>query len=355
MFNQTKIDAVRATLKQYDAEIAFFYSSYNDQRYSRWLFNLSPVLYHYVYVTPDTYGLIEIDYLSANNVAHFAGDVFLVAEETEFRQTIEQHFKGYSKVALVGLAPYFHFADLNAEFIDLTKEFSLQMAQKTHADVQRLKPIAADFYRILDSIQYADLVEQTEADAAHFVRNKLLQFGENLAFPVSLVSGDRLKTHTAGLPTQRYIAQGDPIAIDCGIVVDGFNTDGTRMFFHPKDKRSDNYQKLSDCHQHLIAEIKAGMSLADIRDGYGRLFDATFADYQFFPDGLGHSIGYGLHEEPIFINGNENYVLQPHHIIALEPEILVDGLRYRIEDMIWIQETKAEMLSQILKPFVGTS
>jgi len=60
---------------------------------------------------------------------------------------------------------------------------------------------------------------------------------------------------------------------------------------------------------------------------------------------LGHSIGFYVHEHPMFYSSEqENIKLEENMIITLEPEIKFSEYRLRIEDMILVKE-KSEILT----------
>ncbi len=341
------LTVVRRLLEQHKLDICLFYSDACDSRWSRWLFGISPILYHYVFVTPDSDGLVEIDYLAHADQATSAGSVILVSGENRFGEELYQHFGHLSRIGLVGLAPYNHVRFFPAHaLIDVNQQLSPYLAMKAAHQVSAIAQAAQLCRDVAHSLSHEFFVGQTERQAARAITRKLLEVGERLSFSVSLGAGDKIRETTVCIPTDYVIAEHDPVVLDCGVVCGGWYTDITRMWFANSDPKRDSYRRLCQAHYRVIDELRAGIRLGEIAQRYTAYLDQTFADYRFFPADLGHSIGFGLHEEPVFVTpDNQEYVLQSNQVITLEPEIAVDGWRYRVEDMVLIKETGAVVLT----------
>ena len=156
-----------------------------------------------------------------------------------------------------------------------------------------------------------------------------------LAFPLSLLSGDRCRRSTVGQATERVIGAGDLICIDAGIVLDGFYADCTRMTRCNAGADRD-YQALVEAHHEVIAALRPGVPFNQIGEYYGRALRTRGlpAETLELAD-LGHGIGLALHESPFFVTSSSaDMTIEEGMVFTLEPEIAFPDKRLRVEDMV---------------------
>ena len=164
-----------------------------------------------------------------------------------------------------------------------------------------------------------------------------------MGFPATLcVSVDDEVVH--GIPTDKYLEEGQIVGIDCGAEKEGYYGDHARTF--SIGKISDKKQKLmditKDCLLKGISEAKPGNYVSDIGHAIQSLAESN--GFSVVRELVGHGIGSNLHEEPQVPNyGNpkQGFRLTEGMCIAIEPMINMgkkevmtdsDGLTIRTKD-----------------------
>jgi len=192
----------------------------------------------------------------------------------------------------------------------------------------------------------------TERELAWWLERFMRENGaEGLAFDIIVAAGENgsLPHHT---PSDRPIAAGEPIVVDLGARVDGYNSDLTRTFsFGPAS--DPDYERVygivEQARDAAVAGIHAGMSgrAADdvarsvIRDaGYG----------SFFEHGLGHGVGLDVHEAPRLSPAADDSPLREAMVVTIEPGIYLPGrFGVRIEDLVVVRDSGVDVLSRAAK------
>ncbi|MBI5456201.1 aminopeptidase P family protein [Candidatus Kaiserbacteria bacterium] len=328
-------------MREKQLDLLLFFSTKNDPRYSQWLFKVEPLLMHYSYLTKNgESGILELDYLAEGLGPHLQNKIRNVSEEDKFDVAIKELVRdtGARKVGIVGLVPQPHVQSLNAQIVDVNENVNSMLVIKSPEEVERIEKGAQSIAYMLDrQVSYEKLVGKTEKEAARMIKQLMFSTSDQESFPVSVVSGPRLKTATAGSPSDRVIQQGETVAIDCGFFINGRHTDITRMYFPPQgNEHSERYKKLVDAHHSVISRLHPDVTVSQVLAEYNKELKGKFPEgYEIEEGDLGHSIGYGLHEPPIFIQPeNRNFLIQKNMVFTLEPEIVVGGWRYRVEDMV---------------------
>lgn len=161
-------------------------------------------------------------------------------------------------------------------------------------------------------------------------------------FPASLcTSVNEEVVHS--IPGKRVLNDGDILSIDCGVILDGLNTDSAVAVIVGEGKPE--VKKFVDtCIRAMwagIHQVKPGNRVGDIgaaiekivnRGGYGIVKELT-----------GHGIGYKLHEEPYIYNYGKvgsGIALKPGMTIAIEPIITMGKPKIFTENDKWTISTK---------------
>ncbi len=144
----------------------------------------------------------------------------------------------------------------------------------------------------------------------------------------------------------RRLGAGEAVMLDLGCVWNGYTSDLTRTFFlgTPPEEFRTIYRIVGEAQAAAIDAIRPGRP--------GREIHAVAHDYiarhgfgQWFPHGLGHSVGLNIHEGPRF-SATETALIEPGNVITVEPGIYLSGrFGVRTEDVILVTEDGCEVLS----------
>lgn len=175
---------------------------------------------------------------------------------------------------------------------------------------------------------------------------RYLGYSDHWVLP-ALGSGTRI-----GVDSERdnQLERGDVIKFDCGVTFDGYRSDGGRTFSYreirPATRRL--YTVLAEAHEKARACIRPGTPIRTV-------FEAAESHirlngYPRFNRGhYGHSIGIDtFHEEPPYIGGTEERVMQPGMVFAVEtPAYSSDVGAIMIEDLVVVTADGHEVLHQL--------
>ncbi len=176
-------------------------------------------------------------------------------------------------------------------------------------------------------------------------------------FPKSCcVSSNHVVCH--GIPTKKYLKDGDIINIDVTAIVNGWHGDTSRMFFvgdvsvKGKNLVSATYQSM----MKAISIIKNGIHLGDIGSTI-----QTYAEGKGFSvvrDFCGHGIGKTFHKEPNVLHygkKGEGMKLETGMMFTVEPMINVGNYNTKLLDDGWTAVTKDKSLSAQFEHTVGVT
>jgi Xaa-Pro aminopeptidase len=190
----------------------------------------------------------------------------------------------------------------------------------------------------------------TERELAWRIELAMRELGaDGPGFPTIVASGPfGARPHHD--PTDRPIETGEPIVIDMGAMVDGYSADLTRTIVvgQPPAKFEARYNTVLAAQTAALAAIKPGMTGRDA-DAIARDALVAAGEEEHIIHGLGHGVGLLVHEFPS-LGENSDDVLQPGHVVTVEPGIYFEGWGgIRIEDLCVVTETGVDILSQAPK------
>jgi methionyl aminopeptidase len=176
-------------------------------------------------------------------------------------------------------------------------------------------------------------------------------------FPKSCcISSNHVVCH--GIPTNKYLKDGDMINIDVTAIVNGWHGDTSRMFFvgdvsiKGKNLVSTTYNSM----MKAISIIKNGIHLGDIGSTI-----QTYAEEKGFSvvrDFCGHGIGKIFHEEPNVLHygkKGEGMKLKTGMMFTVEPMINVGKYNTKLLEDGWTAVTKDKSLSAQFEHTVGVT
>ena len=176
---------------------------------------------------------------------------------------------------------------------------------------------------------------------------------EKLAFDTILGSGPNGAMPHATV-SERVIQAGEPIVIDLGAMVDGYNSDLTRTICagRPDDKFKEIYDIVLEAQLTAERNIRPGMQ-GKQADAIARKVIEEAGYGENYGHGLGHGVGLAVHEKPGVGRLSED-VLEPGMVFTVEPGIYLPGWGgVRIEDIVVMREDGVEVLTQASKELNG--
>jgi len=287
-------------------------------------------------------------------------------------------------------APGFHLAKIKDKFESLLPELVHEVGAKrvgfesTHLTVDRYQEwqkIAEDFELVptkglveeirtvkdedeLDKIRraialtdeaFAHIVSfiepgMTEKEVAWEIEVFMRTHGaEKLAFDLIVGSGPNGAMPHATI-SERVIRAGEPIVMDMGAMVDGYNSDLTRTIClgQPDDRFREIYNIVLEAQQAAERDIRPGMTGKEADEIARQVIErAGYGDN--YGHGLGHGVGLAVHEKPGVGRLSED-VLKPGMVFTVEPGIYLPGWGgVRIEDIVVMREDGVEVLTQASK------
>ena len=147
-------------------------------------------------------------------------------------------------------------------------------------------------------------------------------------------------------PTTRPIAEGEPVIIDMGARLRGYNADLTRTIWigEPTERLRSVYTIVFGANAAVADGIRAGMT-GNEADALARDPIAAAGFGERFTHSTGHGLGIRVHEAPSLRHEGED-VLRPGHVVTIEPGIyLPDWGGVRVEDVTVIDESGARVLT----------
>ena len=161
-----------------------------------------------------------------------------------------------------------------------------------------------------------------------------------------------------GIPTEKYLKDGDIINIDVTAIIDGWHGDTSRMFYSgevsvkSKNLISTTYNSM----MKAISIVKSGIHLGDI----GEIIQ-TFVEKKGFSvvrDFCGHGIGRIFHEPPNILHYGKNgdgIELKTGMVFTIEPMVNEGSYNTKLLNDGWTAVTKDKSLSAQFEHTIGVT
>ncbi len=174
---------------------------------------------------------------------------------------------------------------------------------------------------------------------------------DGVAFDLIVAAG-KSGSQCHAVPSQNTVQKGDFITMDTGALLDGYHSDMTRTVALGKvsDEQRRVYETVLEAQMAVINAVKPGMVCKDV-DKIAR--DIIEKDYPgAFGHGLGHGVGFEIHEWPAFSSKDET-VCQEGMVITDEPGVYLPAqYGVRIEDMLLITADGCRSLTKSPKELI---
>lgn len=161
--------------------------------------------------------------------------------------------------------------------------------------------------------------------------------GEGMGFPTIVAFG----THTSRPhhhPTDKKLKKRDIIQIDMGIIVDGYTSDRSAVYFtgHPTVKQQKVLLALEEAKNAGIEAIATGVACSE-PDRISRSVLKKYGLEKEFIHSLGHGVGLEIHEG-VSLSSRSKDLLMEHEVVTVEPGVYFEGKwGMRLEDMVIVQ------------------
>jgi len=151
-----------------------------------------------------------------------------------------------------------------------------------------------------------------------------------------------------GIPGARIVKDGDLVTVDCGAVVDGYNSDYavTRVAGSSTSAKDDLIETARESLEKGIEQAWAGNRIGDISNAIES--HVLPRSYELVREYVGHGIGKDLHEPPQvpnFGSAGQGLKLEPGLVLAIEPMVNNGGWKTKTLDDGWTVVTDDGALS----------
>ena len=193
----------------------------------------------------------------------------------------------------------------------------------------------------------------TEREVASELVYRMLRHGsEGNSFDPIVVTGSKTSL-PHGVPGDKVIEKGDFVTMDFGSLKNGYCSDMTRTVAvgSATDEMKNVYDVVLRAQLAGIKAARAGVLGRDIDQASRKVIaDAGFGPY--FGHGFGHCLGLEIHEPP-FASPKGNVPLPAGSVSSAEPGIYLPGrFGVRIEDVMILRETGAELITRAPKELI---
>ncbi|MGC1870603.1 MAG: aminopeptidase P family protein [Acidobacteriaceae bacterium] len=205
---------------------------------------------------------------------------------------------------------------------------------------------------------FEDLLTQIEPGkreveiAAHLEYGARMAGAEGMSFETIVASGPRSALPHGHATEQRMPRRGF-VVLDFGVLLHGYCSDMTRtVHLGPATAAErDAYEAVLEAQLSAIAAVRSGVSCGEVDEAARSVLRrAKLAD--FFTHSTGHGVGMEIHEGPR-IAAKQQQTLKPGMVITIEPGVYLPGrFGIRIEDMVLVTRSGAQILTPATKAWI---
>ncbi|MEO8092831.1 MAG: aminopeptidase P family protein [bacterium] len=222
--------------------------------------------------------------------------------------------------------------------------------RKDAEEVRRIAAAAELTDSVYEWLCERGLAGRTERQVQLAAEQRMRELGaQDPSFPAIVAAGANgaLPHHEA---SDSEIAQGIPVVIDMGAIVDGYCSDCTRTFATGEldAEAVEVYELVHSAQAAALEVIAVGISGKDA-DAVSRepIAEAGHGDH--YGHGMGHGVGVEVHEAPR-LSPRSDDLLEQGDVLTVEPGVYVpDRFGVRIEDLVALTDQGMRNLSSVDK------
>ncbi len=214
---------------------------------------------------------------------------------------------------------------------------------KDPEELDRLRAVATVTDCALSQVRDQVKPGLSEADVLGLLAGSIYGQGASLAFDPLIVSG-REDAVVARAPRSRILKDGDPIMIDVGAQLDGYQSDVARTYFvgTPSEEQQRAWGTVIRTYDAILAMVKPGVPCNALNEAGWTVIQAEGFEAL---HRMGHGVGLATSYEWPDLEA-ETELLEAGMTLALEPGVYLPGVgSLKLEDMIVVTETGYELLS----------
>jgi len=188
--------------------------------------------------------------------------------------------------------------------------------------------------------------------AAEIEHQARLLGAEGMSFETIVAAGLR-SAMPHGRATAARLPRRGFVTMDFGVILNGYCSDMTRTVHlgRPTSSERATYESLLEAQQSAVAAVAAGIRCSEV-DEAARAVLRRAGLAEAFTHSTGHGLGLEIHEPPR-IGAGESTRLFDGMVITIEPGVYLPGrFGIRIEDMVAVTRTGAEVLTPAPKALI---
>jgi Xaa-Pro aminopeptidase len=229
-------------------------------------------------------------------------------------------------------------------------------AVKDPQEVARIRTAAqladASFERIVRD----GLIGRTEREVAVALEHDMCLRGARRPSFDSIVAAGPHGALPHAQPRDVPIRAGDLVVVDWGAELDGYCSDCTRTVAagEPGEDARSVYELVLNAQLAGLKDVRQGRGGREV-DAAAREVIEAGGHGERFGHGLGHGVGLEVHEAPRLSQRSED-TLVSGNVVTVEPGVYVPGrFGVRIEDLVLVTESGADVLNGLSKRLLTTN
>lgn len=244
--------------------------------------------------------------------------------------------------------------NLRRSFFTLVPPLTARLREVKDADeIARLRAAARLGCSLFDrTLTVMESGKREVEIAAHLEFAARMAGADAMSFETIVASGPRSALPHGHASIQRLPRNGF-VVLDFGVMLMGYCSDMTRTVHigRPTARERNAYDAVLEGQMAAVAAVKPGVTCAEV-DEAARSVLRRAKLAEFFTHSTGHGVGLEIHEGPR-IAARQTQTLEAGMVVTIEPGVYLPGrFGIRIEDMVLVTKTGAEILTPSPKGWI---